>query len=519
MQRADHRDDLARETLKLASSAAAAIEHQEDRARSLGSLAARRIALGDRQSVEADAKTFSTPYARATYLTLVLDAALAEGDERAVERLVTGVRQAADEAGNQPGSRSQRVTAVERRQAYRDLILVLTKHGRRELADAIELALADRSTSDWLRATELSTRFEEKLGRGPDREAEEFVEKDVSSNQQFFWTKIAEARIDKNDHDGAIAIIERHIDSPGREALLARAYLAKGEIGEAVKLAQRGSKDLWYEWNGIWTEIAIAQASADLIDAAIASSSHTIYRRARVKAAIVAALVRANRRVEAIDLAKSTFDPSDADEHGHWNGEDNAAEAFLAVGDYKTAVSLAGKFCLLGAPLQMLERKQKEGSRDEALAILDATDEVFLPCLQHRDPTGTVIRFLCHYADLKSTSAALAKVAEVEAHLDYWREAQGPWVYSCIAVARAKSGDVVGARRIALGAPTAAAVRIALVSLTEFEVERDPSHAVQLYQTLLAGDGRDAREGYAAEAIRGLMSHLTCRYVGSCAKN
>ena len=82
--------------------------------------------------------------------------------------------------------------------------------------------------------------------------------------------------------------------------------------------------------------------------------------------------------------------------------------------------------------------------------------------------------------------------------------------------ARAKSGDVVGARRIALGAPTAAAVRIALVSLTEFEVERDPSHAVQLYQTLLAGDGRDAREGYAAEAIRGLMSHLTCRYGGSC---
>lgn len=506
-QRADRRDDLARETLKLASTAATSIEHQGNRATSLGSVAARRFALGDKQSVEADARIFFAPYARATYLALVLGAALAEGDEQAVERLVIGVRQAADEAGKQRG------------QAYRNLLLQLAKHGRRQLADAIELALADRYASDWLRATLLSAKFEEKLGRGLDREAEEFVQKEVPSHQQHYWKRIAEVRIAKKDHAAAIAVIERNVDSPEKEALLALAYLAKGEIGEAVKLAQRGSKDIWYTWDGIWTEIAIAQADADLIEEAIASSSHVSYRRAKVKAAIVAALVRANRRGEAIDMARSAFDPSDANENGHWNGEDGAAEAFLAVEDFKTAVSLAGDFCLLGVPLQMLERKQKEGSRDEALAILDATDEILLPCLPHIDDTHTVHRFLCNYADLKPTDAAFEKAAEVEPHLAYWGEAVAPWVYSCIALARAKSGDVIGARRIALGAPTAAAVRNALVSLTGFEVGRDPSRAVELYQALLARDERDAREGYGAAVVYGLMSHLRCRYEGSCAKN
>jgi hypothetical protein len=518
MQRADHRDDLALETLRLASTAAAAIEHEVNRASSLGSVAARRFALGDTQSVEADSQTFSVPHARARYLTLVLGAALAAGDEQAIERLVIGVRQAVDEAGVWPGSRPQGVR-VQRSQAYKDLILVLTKHGRRELADAVEVALADRHASDWLRATERSARFKELLGRGSDREVEEFVQKEPPFYHKFYWKEIAEARIGKKDHAAAIEIIERYIASPEREALLARAYLAKGEIGEAVKLAQRGSKDNWYEWQDIWTEIAIAQAGADLIDAAIASSSHAIYRRAEVKAAITLALARANRRREAIDMAKSAFDPSDENENGHWNGEDGAAEAFLAVGDFKAAASLAGKYCLLRVPLQMLERKQKEGSREEALAILDATDDVFLPCVQHNDDSDFVGRFLCDYAGLKPSGAALAKTAEVEAQLDDWRETHGPWVYSCIALARARSGDVDGARRIALAAPTAAAIRTALVSLTEFEAERDPSRAVELYRALLARDEKDVREGYGEAAIHGLMSHLTCRYKGSCAKN
>src|SRR5262249_55047244 len=66
--RADHRADLARETLRLATVAASAIEHQYNRAEKLGQVAARRIALSDTLSLEADARTFSETRARTKYL-------------------------------------------------------------------------------------------------------------------------------------------------------------------------------------------------------------------------------------------------------------------------------------------------------------------------------------------------------------------------------------------------------------------------------------------------------------------
>jgi hypothetical protein len=177
--------------------------------------------------------------------------------------------------------------------------------------------------------------------------------------------------------------------------------------------------------------------------------------------------------------------------------------------------------------LSILDAKRKEGHGDEASAILDATHTIVAKCLPELEPeeTANVQRFLCDFADLKSPSAALAKTAEIESSLmalpvwDYWRAAGTPRVYSCIALALAKTGDVAGARRVALAGPTGLAIKRALADVTEYQARSDPSKAVDLYRPLLARAARDAPDGHGAAAMFGVMRTLRCLYGRSCAKD